>query len=64
NSLTALNVTYSDEIKDRDLNGLIEFKEKFRSKVKELILLTKNTEKTNKGIAYIPVWKWVLLEKR
>ncbi len=61
NSLIALNVTYSDDIKGRELKGLREFKKKYKSKVGKLILLTKNTEKVEDSIIYIPIWKWVLL---
>ena len=60
NTLTAINITYSDEINDREIKGLLEFKNKFKGKVKEMILLTKDTEKTESGIKYIPLWKWVL----
>ncbi|MFH1592049.1 MAG: ATP-binding protein [Candidatus Woesearchaeota archaeon] len=61
-TLTAINVTYSDEIDEREAKGLKEFKEKFKSKVKELIILTKDTEKKEKNIKFIPLWKWLLLE--
>ncbi len=62
NALTAINVSYTNKINERETKGLIEFKEKFKSKVKEMILLTKNIEKKEKGIKFIPLWKW-LLEK-
>lgn len=57
-----MNVTYSDEIQERELKGLIEFKEKFGKKVKKLILLIKNTEKVVENIQIIPIWQWILLE--
>lgn len=60
-SLTAINVTYTDEIEDREIVSLLEFKEKFQ-KTKELIIITRNTEKKEKGIIYIPLWKWLLLD--
>src|SRR3989344_3654463 len=59
NSLTAINVSYTDEIEEREISSLIEFKKKF-SKTKELVLLTKDTEKIEKNIKYIPLWKWLL----
>ncbi len=61
NSLTAINVTYSDEIKERELNALLDFKEKF-SKTKEMIIITKDIEKMEENIRYIPLWKWLLTE--
>lgn len=60
-SLTAINVTYTNEIPLREISSLIEFK-KEHNKTKELIILTKNLEKKENEIMYIPLWKW-LLEK-
>ncbi|MBT5023439.1 ATP-binding protein [Candidatus Woesearchaeota archaeon] len=61
NSLVAINVSYTNEINERETNALIEFKKKF-NKTNELILITKDTEKTNDSIKYIPLWKWLLEE--
>ncbi len=58
-SLTALNVTYSDDIDEREINALIKFKS-FYIKTKEMIILTKNIEKTENGIKFVPLWKWLL----
>ena len=38
---------------------LLDFKNKFK-KTKELIILTKDLEKKEKGINFIPLWKWLL----
>jgi len=59
NSLTAINVSYTDEIEEREIKSLLEFKKEFK-KAKELILLTKDTEKKEQGIKFIPLWKWLL----
>lgn len=59
-SLTALNVSYSDETNERGVKSLLEFKKEFKSKVKELIMLTKDTQKEEQGIKFIPLWKWLL----
>lgn len=61
-SLTAINVTYTYSIAEREVSALKKFseKEEFAPHIKELILLTKDTEKTENGIAYIPLWKWML----
>jgi len=58
-SLTAINVSYTDELKEREEKGLLEFKKEFK-KTKELIIITKNLEKKEKGIRYTPLWKWLL----
>ncbi len=62
NSLSAINVTYTDEIPNREINSLKEFKTTFK-KTKKLMVLTKNTEKEEKGIKFIPLWKFLLKEK-
>lgn len=62
NSLSAINVTYTDEISEREINPLSEFKKTFE-KTKDLIVLTKNTEKEEDGIKYIPLWKFLLKKK-
>lgn len=58
-SLVALNVSSSNEINEREVKALLEFKQKF-PKTTSLILLTKNLEKKEKGINFIPLWKWLL----
>ncbi|MEK6857115.1 MAG: ATP-binding protein [Nanoarchaeota archaeon] len=60
-TLTAINVTYSDNVDEREINSLLEFKSAFK-KTSELILLTKDTEKKEKGIQFIPLWKWLLFQ--
>lgn len=59
NTLCAINVTFSDNINERELKSLIEFKSNFK-KTDNLILLTKDIEKHENGIKYIPLWKWLL----
>jgi len=58
-SLEAMNVTYSDDIDPRETKGLLEFKGKFK-KVKKLMILTRDTQKKEGGIEYVPLWKWLL----
>jgi predicted AAA+ superfamily ATPase len=59
-SLTAINVSYTDEIDERETKALLEFADEFSPKVKELILLTKDLEKTEGRIKIIPLWKWLM----
>lgn len=62
NRLTAINVTYTDNIAKREQLGLLQFKEKHKDAT--LIIITKELEKEDDtGIHYIPLWKW-LLEKK
>ncbi len=61
-SLNAINVTYTNDIKEREIKSLLEFKRKFK-KTKKIIILTKDLEKKEKGIDFIPLWKWLLLNE-
>ena len=63
NSLTAINVCYSDEIPEREINALLESKEKL-VKVKEMLIITRDTEKSEQSIKFIPLWKYLLLKNR
>ncbi|MDO8339622.1 MAG: ATP-binding protein [Candidatus Burarchaeum sp.] len=56
--LTAINVTYSDTIREREVEGLREFAAKHKGA--ELVLITKGVEKKESGIAFVPLWKWLL----
>jgi len=56
--LEGINVCYSDEINERELNGLLEFKKEFK-KVRNLLILTKDIEKKEKNVKFVPLWKWL-----
>ena len=57
--LSAINVSFGEKIEDREIDSLLEFKRKFRN-VKELILITKDLERKEKQIKFIPLWKWLI----
>jgi len=58
-NLTAINVTFTNEITPREKEGLLEFKEKYKNV--HLVIITKELEQTDTdGIQYIPLWKWLL----
>jgi len=59
NTLDLINVCYTDNIPDREIKGFLEFKEKHKN-INKVIIITKNLEKKEKGILYIPIWKWLL----
>jgi predicted AAA+ superfamily ATPase len=59
-SLTAINVSYTDALADREAEALLEFADLHNAKVRECILLTKDTEKREGAIRYVPLWKWLL----
>jgi len=56
--LTAINVTYADKIPKREIEGLLEFKEKYRGS--RLMMITKDFEDESEGVKYVPLWKWLL----
>ena len=57
-SLTAMNVTYTNDISKREIEGLLEFKEKYKNA--KIVILTKELEQTDKNkIKYVPLWKWL-----
>ncbi|MFA5049489.1 MAG: ATP-binding protein [Candidatus Micrarchaeia archaeon] len=58
-NLIAINVSYADEIDARELEGLKEFKKEF-IKTKKLVIITKDVEKVEENIEFIPIWKWLL----
>lgn len=58
-SLTAINVTCSDRIPERETTALLEFRKEF-DKTRELVLITKDIEKQESGIRFVPLWKWLL----
>jgi len=56
--LIAMNVTYTNDVSKREIEGLLEFKERYKNA--ELVMLTKELEQTdNNKVKYIPLWKWL-----
>jgi len=63
NLLTAINVSYTDAIHEREIEGRREFAGEYGDRVKEMIILTKDSEQADDTITIIPLWKWLLREK-
>jgi len=59
NSLSAINVTFTDDIPKREIDSLKEFNTEFNN-VTKLILLTKDTSCHIDEIECIPLWEWLL----
>jgi len=56
-----IQVTYAnskEEIKERELNSLVKAGKALRCK--KLIVITWNYESSEKGITFIPLWKWLM----
>ena len=60
NTLTAINVCYSDAIPDREYEGLRKFAGEFDGKIHELLILTKDYAAQDGKIHCIPLWMWLL----
>lgn len=61
NKLTLINVCYSDKIPDRELKGFFEFEKEYKN-IDKKIIITKNIDKKEGGVFYIPLYKWLLKE--
>ena len=59
-TLSAINVCYSDDIPERETKGLTEFDADFAGKVNRKVIITKDLEKEEEGILYIPLYRWLL----
>ncbi len=59
-SFCAINISYKDGLETAETKALMGFAKTFGPAVKELVLITKDIEKENEGIRYIPLWKWLL----
>ncbi len=62
-NLTFYNVSYTDQLHDREVEGLVEGLEEFD--IKSGTILTKNLFETKeldgKRIEYVPLWAWLIL---
>lgn len=60
--LEAINVSYGNNVENREKESLFAFQKNFKY-TKKLILITKDLEKKENNIEYIPLYKWLLNEK-
>ena len=61
-ALSAINVCLTDDIPEREVRGLAEFSETFGNAVQTKMIITRDLEKEERGIFYVPLWKWLLGE--
>ena len=60
NTFQAINVSYTDELAEREVLGLQEFKSKFKQNNVSLLLLSKDKIEIKGDIVIEPLWKWLL----
>lgn len=60
-SVDAINVSYTNEIPPRELDGLREFAKNCKQ-VRNLLLITEDREDRIDNIEMIPLWKWLFTE--
>jgi uncharacterized protein len=63
NSLSAINVCYTDTIPEREYEALQEFYGEFGKAVRERIILTRDRAGEENEISSIPLWNWLLTRK-
>ncbi|MBW6461814.1 MAG: DUF4143 domain-containing protein [DPANN group archaeon] len=56
-SFDAINLSYTNDIEDREISGLKELRDNFCEDIHEMVLLTKDVEKVEDNIKFIPLWK-------
>lgn len=58
--LQAIKISYGRELGNGDTNSLLEFVQTTGKHGAELAIVTKDTEKSERGINFTPLWKWLL----
>jgi predicted AAA+ superfamily ATPase len=58
--LRPVNVCYSDEVPEREYEGLAAFAGHVPPPVGGAVLMTRSKEGLERGVMHIPVWKWLL----
>ena len=58
--LQAINISYGRELGNGDTNPLLEFVQVTGKHEADLTIITKDTEKRERGVNFVPLWKWLL----
>lgn len=61
--ITAINVSFTNNLPEREILGLEEFEKEFKGKINK-ILITKDLEKVENNILFIPLWKFLLFPEK
>jgi predicted AAA+ superfamily ATPase len=58
--LSGICVSYGRELGKKEANSLLGFQDSMRKYDVDMTVITKDTEKTENGVQYSPLWKWLL----
>jgi hypothetical protein len=58
--LQGINVSYGRELGDGESSSLLEFQYSVGKRNADMTIITKDTEKIDRGISFSPLWKWLL----
>ncbi len=59
NKLVLINVCFSDQIPERELKGFVDFEKEHKNIIKKIII-TKDLEKKEKEVHFVPLYKFLL----
>ncbi|MFQ5630323.1 MAG: ATP-binding protein, partial [bacterium] len=58
-TLTAINVTFTDEVDKREMRALSTFRGNFHE-TRKCFVITRDLRKEEDGIQFIPLWEFLL----
>ena len=61
--LCGINVSYGRKLDTSATKPLLELKRAAGKRATDLTVITKDTEKTDAGINFVPLWKWLLSDR-
>ena len=60
NKLSGICVSYGRELGKKEANSLLGFQDSMVKYEVDMTVITKDTEKTENGVHFSPLWKWLL----
>ena len=60
NKLAGICVSYGRELGNKEASSLLGFQNSIENYKVDMTVITKDTEKTENGVRFSPLWKWLL----
>ena len=60
NKLSGICVSFGRELGNKEADSLLGFQDSMGKCDVDMTVITKDTEKTENGVSFIPLWKWLL----